>query len=203
MYSKDCESLSAYNARKKQINLPSENLKIIVKYNYLMIEFRQEHSGELDSLKNFLFEHGPNQWNYLPEDGINKTFSLLANNHGEALVACDGETIIGLAIFFYPSALPESFQKYAQSEPTIYIAEVVVHKDYAGRGIGSQLLNEIITKAPSLNATKVLLDRHEENAPSAGMMRKAGFVEICTFSDLDRRLSGSRKTTVLGFDIVS
>jgi GNAT superfamily N-acetyltransferase len=166
-----------------------------------MIEFRQAALDELGFLKKFLFEHGPNPWNYLPKDGINKTFSLITNNHGEALVALEGETIIGLAIFFYPSALPENFQQYAQSEPTIYIAEVVVHNDYSGRGIGSQLLGEIITKAPSVNATKVLLDRHEENAPSAGMMHKAGFVEIDTFSDLDRRHSGSRKTTVLGFDI--
>jgi L-amino acid N-acyltransferase YncA len=81
------------------------------------------------------------------------------------------------------------------------VAEVVVHNDYSGRGIGSQLLNTIIAKAPDLGARKVLLDRHEENAPSAGMMRRAGFVEICTFSDLDRRHSGSRKTTVLSFEL--
>ena len=166
-----------------------------------MPTFRKGLPTEFDTLKEIIIDHGPNPWNYLPDDGINKTFSLLANNQAEALVACDGEIIIGLAIFFYPSALPESFQQFAQSQPTIYIAEVVVHSDYSGRGIGSQLLNEIIAKAPSLNAAKVLLDRHEENAPSAGMMRKAGFVEICTFSDLERRHSGSRKTTVLGFDI--
>ena len=81
-----------------------------------MINFRQAHSDELDYLKNFLFENGSNPWNYLPEDGINKTFSLLANNHGEALAACEGESIIGLAIFFYPSALPENFQQYTNSE---------------------------------------------------------------------------------------
>jgi len=168
-----------------------------------MFDFRNAPYDELDSLKNFLFEHGSNPWNYLPEAGIDNTFSLIANNRGEALVACEGETIIGLAIFFYPSDLPENFKQYAQSEPSIYVAEIVVHSDHSGRGIGSQLLSEIIAKSPNFNATKVLLDRHEENAPSAGMMRKAGFVEICTYKDLDRRHSGSRKTTVLGFDIVS
>ena len=166
-----------------------------------MCNYRNALAEEFDLLKRFIFKHGPNNWNYLPEDGINKTFALLIDNHGEALVACEGETIVGFAIFFYPSALPENFQQYTQSEATIYIAEVVVHSDYSGRGIGSQLLNKIIAKAPDLGAKKLLLDRHEENAPSAGMMRKAGFVEICTFSDLERRHSGSRKTTVLSFDL--
>jgi GNAT superfamily N-acetyltransferase len=166
-----------------------------------MHNVRKALAEEFDLLKDFIFKHGPNPWNYLSKDGITKTFSLIANNYGEAIVACEGETIIGLAIFFYPSALPKSFQQYIQSESAIYIAEVVVHSDYAGRGIGSQLLSEIIAKAPLFKAKKVLLDRHEENAPSAGMMRKAGFSEICTFSDLDRRDSGSRKTTVLSVDV--
>lgn len=166
-----------------------------------MCIYRKALAEEFDSLKNFIFTYGPNPWNYLPKAGVDKTFSLLADNHGEALIACEGETIIGLAIFFYPSALPKNFQQYVQSKPAIYVAEVVVHNDYSGRGIGSQLLNKIIARAYDLGAAKVLLDRHEENAPSAGMMRKAGFVEICTFNDLDRRHSGSRKTTVLSFDI--
>ena len=166
-----------------------------------MPNYRKAIAEEIDLLKSFIFKHGLNPWNYLPKDGIDKTFSLLANNHGEALVACEGESIIGLAIFFYPSALPEKFQQYTDLELAIYIAEVVVHSDYSGRGIGSQLLNKIIAKAPDIGASKLLLDRHEENAASAGMMRKAGFVEISTFSDLERRHFGSRKTTVLSFDL--
>jgi len=168
-----------------------------------MFHYREALTKESDFLKSFIFKYGRNPWNYLPEDGINKTFSLLADNRGEALVACEGETIIGLAIFFYPSALPKNFQQYTNSESAIYIAEVVVHSDYSGRGIGSQLLNKITAKASDLGASKVLLDRHEENAASAGMMRKAGFVKICTFSDLERRHSGSRKTTVLSFNLDS
>lgn len=168
-----------------------------------MLNYRKALTEEFYFLKDLIFKHGPNLWNHLPEDGINKTFALIADNHGEAVVACEGNSIIGLAIFFYPSALPENFQQYTPSEPAIYIAEVVVHGGYSGRGIGSQLLSEIIVKAQIFEAKKVLVDRHEENSPSAGMMRKAGFVEICTFTDLERRLSGSRKTTVLSFDLDS
>jgi GNAT superfamily N-acetyltransferase len=168
-----------------------------------MRDYRKALTEEFDSLKSFIFKHGPSQWNYLPEEGIDKTFSLLADNHGEALITCEDDTIIGLAIFFYPPALPEKFKEFSQSATAIYVAEVVVHGDYSGRGIGSQLLNKIIAKAPDLGASKVLLDRHEENAASAGMMRKAGFVKICTFSDLERRHSGSRKTTILSFNLDS
>ena len=166
-----------------------------------MLEYRKASPEEFTVLKNFIFAYGPNPWNYLPEDGVDNSFSLISNNQGEALVACDGEIAVGLALFFYPSALPENFQQYSISDPSVYVAEVVVHSDCAGRGIGTQLLKEIINRAIDLKARRVLLDRHEENAASAGMMAKAGFREICTFYDPERRLNGTRNTTVLEYSL--
>ncbi len=42
----------------------------------------------------------------------------------------------------------------------------------------------------------VYIDRHEENLASAGMMRKAGFVELETYADPARRPNGSGRSTV-------
>ena len=76
---------------------------------------------------------------------------------------------------------------------------MVVHKDYSGRGIGTGLLEDIIQRAPNLGAEILLVDRHTENVGSAGMMRNAGFKELTTFVDFDRRDFGNRSITVLFF----
>jgi len=53
-----------------------------------------------------------------------------------------------------------------------------------------------------LERSWLLVDRHEENLASAGMMRKAGFDGVAhLYVDLARRDYGSRKTTVMGFTL--
>ena len=156
---------------------------------------------ELAQLKTFLFEHGPNPWNHLPVDGVDHEFDLIAQDKASAFKAVDGEELVGFAIFYHPQALPEKYLQYSDSESAIYIAEVVVHKNYGGRGIGHKLLSLVIEHAPDLGASLLLVDRHEENLASAGMMRKANFVELSTYIDLARRDYGSRKTTVMAFTL--
>ena len=55
--------------------------------------------------------------------------------------------------------------------------------------------------AGAKETTALLIDRHEENLASAGMMRKAGFVTLKTYLDLERRDYGSRKTTVMAYGL--
>ena len=166
-----------------------------------MITYRNALTKEHRSLTAFLLDHGANPWNHLPEDGIRESLAAVAQGNGEVLLACDSSTIVGLCIFFYPSALPQKYQQYAKSQPSIYVSEVTVHRDYAGQGIGFELLRQTIAAAEALGAMLVLIDRHEENLASAGMMRKAGFAELRTFVDLERRNYGSRKTTVMGYQL--
>lgn len=166
-----------------------------------MITYREALRAELARLKTFLFEHGPNPWNHLPVNGVDHEFDLIAQTKASALMAADGDELVGFAIFYHPQTLPKKYRQYSGSESAIYIAEVVVHKSYAGQGIGHTLLSLIIQRAPELGVSMLLIDRHEENLASAGMMRKADFAELHTYLDLDRRDYGSRKTTVMGYTL--
>ena len=129
--------------------------------------------------------------------GVDAEFELVTSGQASALVTYSGEQPISLGIFYHPSSLPQTYLKYSQARSAIYIAEVVVHMDFSGQGIGTRLLEDIIRRASKFGAEILLVDRHTENAGSAGMMRKAGFVEVDCFLDLKRRHTGSRKTTIL------
>ena len=168
-----------------------------------MISYRLALVAELAQLKNFLFAHGPNPWNHLPADGVDQEFDLIAKGKASALIALTGDELVGFAIFYHPQILPKKYLQYSGSQSAIYIAEAVVHEHYAGQGIGHKLLSLIIDRAPALGASMLLIDRHEENLASAGMMSKAGFEVLKTFLDLDRRDYGSRKTTVLSFQVTA
>ena len=167
-----------------------------------MTSYRLAKLSELDELKTFLFHHGANPWNHLPLESVDSEFALIAAGQASAVVAYRDQQPLGLGIFYHPQALPKNYMTFSQAKPAIYIAEVVVHKDHSGRGIGTGLLNDIIHRAPKFGAEILLIDRHTENMGSAGMMRKSGFKELSTFVDLDRRDVGNRSTTVLYFDLM-
>ena len=162
-----------------------------------MITYRHALASELKELKSFLFEHGTNPWNHLPIDGVDKEFNLVMTGAASMLVAVDNAQFLGFAIFYHPDSLPSQYLQYTRSQPTLYIAEAVVHKEYTGQGIGHHLLCAIIEQATNFNASLLLIDRHEQNMASAGMMRKAGFELVTIYSDPQRRDYGSCNTAVL------
>ncbi|GAA0348781.1 hypothetical protein GCM10009092_11450 [Bowmanella denitrificans] len=71
-----------------------------------------------------------------------------------------------------------------------------------GQGIATQLLINCLGQAEKKHARVVLIERHEENLASAGMMKKAGFYIIDRFYDPDKRESGSRCSVIFQKDIL-
>jgi len=48
-----------------------------------MIVYRQAAVAELSALKTLLWDQGPNQWNYLTEEGVEAEFKLIEEGDGD------------------------------------------------------------------------------------------------------------------------
>ena len=120
-----------------------------------------------------------------------------------ALIATEQGEIIDMVVYRSKSDIPYFFSHSFDHCQSIYVAEVVVHKKHNGKGIGSSLIARIPNTARELGVSSLMADRHEQNPSSAGMIRKAGFVELDCFPNPTRRSSGSKKTTMLCLQIKS
>ena len=153
----------------------------------------------LPALQALIFDHGANVWNYLPEDGIRAHIDDIAQGRAHGVLALQDSQILGAVTF----CLSTDFDRYLpaplRGTPQGYVSEAVVRRDQAGRGLGTQLLKEALASLATMGVPMVFIDRHEENRASAGMMRRAGFVEVQTYPDPRRRTHGSGRTTVCCF----
>lgn len=147
-------------------------------------------------MKALLFEEGPNEWNYLTEDSVNKQIGLIRDGKALAVIAEDVE-IFGFAVLIFGQACPEKLSKYQSLEQVAYVNDVVVGKKIAGQGVGTKLLQKCFSMANDKKFDSVYIERHEENLASSGMMRKAGFELVETIYDPAKRFSGSRNTSIL------
>lgn len=171
-----------------------------------MIMFRSAVLTELPDLKKLLWDQGPNEWNYLTEEGVDAEFALIEQGTATAMVAVDSlasdsNQIIGFAVLIDGAVSPDYLTKYSALNELCFIGDVVVSQTYSGQGIATKLLECCIKEAKEKQVQTVLIERHEENLASAGMMRKAGFQVIDTFHDPEKRSSGSRNTAILEYKI--
>ncbi|HUE94171.1 GNAT family N-acetyltransferase [Pseudomonas sp.] len=157
---------------------------------------RQAQAQDIAGMCALIFEHGPNPWNYLPEVEVREHLQAIAQGSVQALLVERGGEQLG----FVSYQLSRYFARYQpearRGQLHGYICEAVIHRDMAGQGLGSWLLQQAVLQLGEQGVADIYIDRHEENAASAGMMRKAGFVEIETYADPERRPNGSRRTTV-------
>ena len=155
------------------------------------------------ALQALIFDHGANIWNYLPEDGIREHLDEIAQGRAHGVLALQDGLILGAVTY----CLNTDFDRYLpaplRGTPQGYVCEAVVRREQAGKGLGTRLLSEAVLAMETMGAQIVFIDRHEENLASAGMMRRAGFVEIETYADPRRHPHGSGRTTVCSFSFAA
>ena len=162
----------------------------------MAIAFVPAGAQHIAALQSFILEHGANVWNWLPEEGIAEHMQDVAVAKAQGLLAIDEDQLVGVVTFCTTHDFSSYQPALRQNAPQGYICEAVVRRDQVGRGLGAQLLERAVQSLQEMGLQEIYIDRHEENAASAGMMRKAGFVELATFAEPGRRQHGSGRTTV-------
>ncbi|GAB0058703.1 hypothetical protein SIID45300_03058 [Candidatus Magnetaquicoccaceae bacterium FCR-1] len=77
--------------------------------------------------------------------------------------AWDGERLVGLVAIYW-------------NETSGYITNVSVEADWAGRGVGSALLDQVLDQARRRGAASIELEVGEGSEPALRLYRGAGFV---------------------------
>lgn len=162
------------------------------------LQIRPASAEDVPAMLALILEHGLNDWNFLPAGPVREHFEAIARGEIQALVAVAGDDLRGL-VTYHESAAFSRFQPDGGGRHA-YIAEATVHRGEAGRGLGTRLLRAAIADLSVRGLPDIYCERHEENPGSAGMMRKAGFRELATFDDPQRRPNGSRRTTICYLD---
>ena len=161
-----------------------------------IVTARAEHVPALQAL---IFDHGANIWNYLPEDGIRAHLADIAQGRAHGVLALQDGLVLGAVTFGLSTDFDRYLPPQTRGTPQGYVSEAVVRRDRVGQGLGTRLLREALASLWNRGVCTVFIDRHEENLASAGMMRRAGFVEIETYLDSRRHPHGSGRTTVCFF----
>lgn len=126
----------------------------------------------------FIVEHGPNDWNFLPEEAVRRHLQDVANGAVSALLALAGDELRRF-VTFHPS---QAFEQYQRSKDGrhAYIAEAVVHRAETGRGLGTRLLRAAIERlAPTGCRTSF---RRVSNGSDAGAWGFQNRAKRCRYS---------------------
>lgn len=158
--------------------------------------YHQAQDADSALMYAFIFEHGQNQWNYLPEAGIREHLLGLSQGRTWGWLAIDNQKLIGLLTFWLNRGLPSWYSATKTMQGYGCLAELVVHRDYTGQGIGTALTEAVKAILGEWQVPVIFAERHEENAASARVLQKAGFEIIATYYDPQRRPVGSRNTSL-------
>ena len=165
------------------------------------LSIREATYLDIPMMQKFIFEHGKNPWNFLPEDDVKAHIAEINTKSVLAYLAEINNECVGFVCFYL--GLPPACQKYEgnQGSNVAYLSEIVVHRDYAGQGIGSNIINVLKEYLIAGKIKRLYAERHADNVGSSGVMIKTGFKIIDEYDDEKRRPTGSKKTTVTRLEL--
>lgn len=159
----------------------------------------------IPAIEDLLFRQGPNEWNHLPEEYVQRHLAGIATGDTFAVVAFSKprQETVGVVTYEigqrYPLLQPPNRRKANHG----YIAEAVVHSDFAGRGLGTDLFKSAIGDLVDQGIQEIYAMRHADNDPSRRMMEKSGMVMAAEFDDPEIRPTGSQRTAIMRFSAES
>ena len=164
----------------------------------LKVEIIRATPNDIPALKKFMFEFGPTEYNVVIDEPINLEFDQIASGDTICFKALLGDRLVGIAT----CNTHRTFTKYENSNrKTGYLSQNVVLPELRGKGIGSELVKARKNFLLEQGVQAIYVTHHADNLGSAGALQHAGFVEVDTYPDLEKRLVGSRKTTVRRFEL--
>jgi GNAT superfamily N-acetyltransferase len=182
---------------KNRENIHAKAFRIPVQCTELV--YGDATAQDIELMKELIFEHGQNRWNYIPEEGVSAYLAKLDNKQTLAHLAfCQGE-LVGFITFHLEWEGLSGCDGQDGAHCDGYLAELVVHRDLVGRGIGTTLSKAAVACLVDMNARAIWAERHEEHAASARILQKVGFEIVDTYYDPERRFTGTRSTAVSRF----
>ncbi len=123
------------------------------------IEIEKMNKNHLEEIKEALENEFDDFWNY------NILKEELNSSNSKYIVAILNKEIMGFAGV-----------KFALDQADIM--NIVTRKDYRNKGIGTLLLNELISICKEFKANSIFLEVNEDNKPAIKLYEKAGFESV-------------------------
>ncbi len=125
---------------------------------------------------------------FIPRESAESTLDeMLRNGWGNMAFADDRLTGVLIALpLSYDKDFPHDKCPQIPVETSIYIAEVMTHPDFRGKGIASELIENFLQGAKD-RFTDVLIRVWDENIPALALYEKLGFHPVAAITQTKYR----------------
>ena len=136
--------------------------------------------GKIIELYLHAFTTGDYAQYYTTEIAESKLDEIIKKGSGE--IAFIGDRLAGVLMGFLLKKehdFPTDSCPGIPLDSTIYIAELMVHSDFRGKGIAKKMINRYLTESTD-NYTDAVIRVWKANKPALSLYRKLGFTPVAT-----------------------